>query len=239
MSVLRRGHRAPLSEFTRLEERELLSLADVRQGENLGRGRGRRERLHQLSAGGSCASGWARWRRRRARWGRRACLRRLEARPGRAEGEQALQGWAREAWGRVQPARRSGGGAEILVPAGTQAEAVDGSRIDLVEAGQRAVVAHGGRGGHGNKRFATSTRQAPRFCRERDRRRGGLDRAAVEAARRRRAGRAAERRQVLVAGTADSGGAEGGRLPVHDALAGAGHDRRRGRGRRSSPISPV
>ncbi len=51
----------------------------------------------------------------------------------------------------------------ISVPAGTQAEAVDGSRIDLVEPGQRAVIAHGGRGGHGNKRFSTSVRQAPRF----------------------------------------------------------------------------
>jgi GTPase len=53
---------------------------------------------------------------------------------------------------------------EIPVPPGTSVEALDGTAYDLVVPGQRAVVAAGGAGGHGNKRFANSTRQAPRFA---------------------------------------------------------------------------
>ena len=66
-----------------------------------------------------------------------------------------------------QGKQRHGGRGEdllIAVPPGTQVEGLDGRRYDLVEPGQHAIVAAGGAGGHGNKRFATSTRRAPRFA---------------------------------------------------------------------------
>ena len=52
----------------------------------------------------------------------------------------------------------------IPVPPGTVVHGLDGSETELLADGQRLVVARGGAGGHGNKRFATSTRQAPRFA---------------------------------------------------------------------------
>jgi GTPase len=58
-----------------------------------------------------------------------------------------------------------GDDAELHVPIGTQVFDEEGRLIaDLAHGGARAVVARGGTPGRGNKRFATPTRQTPRFA---------------------------------------------------------------------------
>lgn len=70
--------------------------------------------------------------------------------------------------GHGQGSLRHGKDGETLtigVPPGTEARVeADGTVHDLVRPGQRAVVARGGPGGRGNKRFAGPTHQTPRFA---------------------------------------------------------------------------
>jgi GTP-binding protein len=60
---------------------------------------------------------------------------------------------------------KDGAALEIPVPPGTEALVeAHRTRHDLVRPGQRAVIARGGPGGRGNKRFAGPTHQTPRFA---------------------------------------------------------------------------
>jgi GTP-binding protein len=59
----------------------------------------------------------------------------------------------------------AGDHVELRVPAGTQVFDAEGELLaDLASPGGRIVIARGGAGGRGNKRFASSTRQTPRFA---------------------------------------------------------------------------
>jgi GTP-binding protein len=58
-----------------------------------------------------------------------------------------------------------GGAVALRVPVGTQVLAEDGALIaDLAHPAARVVLVRGGRGGRGNARFVSSTRQVPRFA---------------------------------------------------------------------------
>ena len=75
-----------------------------------------------------------------------------------ARAEHGEKGQGKDRYG------RAGSDRELRVPLGTIAyEAETGARLgELTSAGQRLIVARGGRGGRGNKHFTSSVEQAPR-----------------------------------------------------------------------------
>jgi GTPase len=66
---------------------------------------------------------------------------------------------------KVRKHGRSGKDLRVEVPVGTAVTNSEGLTLaDLIEDGQEAIVAQGGRGGFGNAHFISSTRQAPKFA---------------------------------------------------------------------------
>ncbi len=60
---------------------------------------------------------------------------------------------------------KNGDDLEVVVPVGTLITKADGEVVaDLLEDGQKQIIAQGGRGGFGNAHFTSSRRQAPRVA---------------------------------------------------------------------------
>ena len=78
--------------------------------------------------------------------------RELKAKPGANGGSSRKHG-------------RNGLDLEVAVPVGTVVTDNEGTILaDLVEDGQRAVIAQGGKGGFGNAHFISSVRQTPKIA---------------------------------------------------------------------------
>ena len=80
--------------------------------------------------------------------------------PQRLRGGRGEHGRGKQQYG------ARGADLELRVPPGTLVYDADtgDALADLRAPGERAVIAHGGRGGRGNMHFATSTRRAPKFA---------------------------------------------------------------------------